>query len=66
MEEELSDVKPLSTSTLKQTSTTRGSVTSQVKQKYNLPVYHVIVNMLNLYYNLFFVFFHLVYTYFMQ
>ncbi|KAK9959763.1 hypothetical protein ABG768_009864 [Culter alburnus] len=29
MEEELSDVKPLSTSTLKQTSTTRGSVTSQ-------------------------------------
>ncbi|XP_067223461.1 kinesin-like protein KIF20B [Chanodichthys erythropterus] len=29
MEEELSDVKPLSTSTLKQTSVTRGSVTSQ-------------------------------------
>ncbi len=36
MEAELSDTEPLNTSTLKQTSRARGSVISQVKQKYDL------------------------------
>jgi len=53
MEEELSDVKPLNTSTLKNTSRNRGSVTSQVKQKYTLPSKHFIVNMVNHNYFLF-------------